>query len=473
MMVAAFPVSTGMDWFPITKHQTDPQRSKRSQWPVCGKLLFFYVTFLGTMMANQFFRHRILVHTMIVDVEVGVGRRLTVHSAGGHKPRIRYFVLDDPRITRMDIREKVLSGTNATWIHPWGQRFRDEYAAWEIRFLQALEGHADRTFDVGIADYFVLPLPVGGIMTYGNQKDLRSAIQTIAKHPIFQAYNDRFVLISLIEFVFHPGHKEQQAFQATGWCRKYYGVLKNITVVKDIDLFAWHSFRTQFPSNDWGPPESDEISFTRRGWSLGFSGAASDPTMDLVIPTYESFVKRKYEIFYHTTMESSLFNSTIYRHAPILHGDGLPRPSSIGFDIPEEDWKKHFGDSKYCLVVRGDNPTSRALWRTIRQGCIPIIVSNALPFYGPSMKTQMDMRRYSIFIREQEFAADPAGTLRRAINLPEANLRAKINELALFQRMIIVDHPDSLFVPSFGLETLASWRDHEKPNVSIKPAISR
>lgn len=393
--------------------------------------------------------------------------------AGQGNKVIRYYVLDQPNITRMDIRQNVLSGANPTWPFRWGLRFRDEYAPWEVRFLQALESHPARTYNVEEADYFLLPMPVGGILTFGTQTDLQSAMAAIMADPIFQQYNEKFVIISLIEFMF-LSEKKYQAFSVSGWSDQYLQALQNVTVVKDIDLFGWYAYTSSHTKqpHDWGVPPSDrEISFTKHTWSLSYSGAASDPTLDLNIPTYEAFVNRTYNVFYHTLEGTSLNNSTIYRHAPVLHAQDFTQPSSVGFDITASEWKQRFRDSKYCLAIRGDNPASRSLWRSIRKGCLPVIVSDTLPYYNPCMRSQIAMSDYAIFIPEQVFILDPAGSINRAINLTEAKLRKKLRGLALMQRMIALDHPQSIFVEAFSRETIASWNEdyHDFPELDFYP----
>ena len=131
--------------------------------------------------------------------------------------------------------------------------------------------------------------------------------------------------------------------------------------------------------------------------------------------------------------------------------------SSVGFDIDPAEWKRRFADSKFCLVVRGDNPGSRALLRAIRVGCLPVVASNLYPRYAPSLKHTLDMSEYTILIDEEALLADPWGTLHRLYySLTEAEVKRKMRNLSYAQRVVFPDHPDSLFVPAFVKEAWES-----------------
>jgi hypothetical protein len=209
-----------------------------------------------------------------------------------------------------------------------------------------------RTYDPHHADYYLLPLPVGGILTYGNVQDLQSAMTALAQDPIFQRYQEKFVLICLIEFLFLP-EKKQSAAAVSGWSDPYLQLLENITVVKELDLFGRYAATSspRFQPHDWEiPPINREISLVAKTWSLSYNAASDGTSLDLTVVDddyYATFVNRTYHIFYHTTTQTSLFNSTWYRHAPVLVADQLTQPSSVGYDILASEWKRRFRDAKF------------------------------------------------------------------------------------------------------------------------------
>ena len=157
-------------------------------------------------------------------------------------------------------------------------------------------------------------------------------------------------------------------------------------------------------------------------------------------------------IFYQSRREGSWFNATIYRHAPITNitnSTGLFPKSSIGFGLESEDWFRQYRDSKFCLVVRGDNPMTHSHWRAIRNGCIPVIASDSLPIYSPLFKSTMNVLDYAIFVGESELVENPEGALLKLTTMSVTDIETKIRHLDFAQRVIFTDHPNSLFVPAF------------------------
>ena len=80
--------------------------------------------------------------------------------------------------------------------------------------------------------------------------------------------------------------------------------------------------------------------------------------------------------------------NAIYWHAPITNVTtrmgNLPK-SKINFGVNlRNEWAKgkEYTDSKFCLNITGDSPHSHTNQRSIRVGCIPVIVADSLPVYS-------------------------------------------------------------------------------------------
>jgi hypothetical protein len=125
--------------------------------------------------------------------------------------------------------------------------------------------------------------------------------------------------------------------------------------------------------------------------------------------------------------------------------------------------------SKFCLVIRGDTPHSHSLFAAVKAGCIPVIISDWYLFYAPPFPATLNMWDFSIFLSEQEFMQHPQAVLASLQDLPDNVIQAKLEALEWAQRIMLLDHPESLFVPAFVQEALASFarpRSELLPNVN-------
>ena len=371
----------------------------------------------------------------------------------------RYYIYDDHNMTRTDIREKVKQGNGWTWKFRWGTRFK-EYSMWEIRYLEALEKHPFRSYNASEADFILIPIPFGSLLTMASNIDTQLALDALYSEPLFRSNPDKHVAFTFIECIFE--HEKVGIFQSySGLTWAYYEKLKNITLVKDFDTHSWYRLKqtkSQLDKGGWnaGPPFPP---MTQHGWSFSLAGAASDPEHALAELSVEKFQNKTFHYFYHTTLAKSANNSTQFRHAPVQSDvvASLVQPSSVGYDIPFEQWTREFSDSKFCLTIRGDKPYSHSLWRSIKNGCIPVVVSDVLPYFSPIFRSQLHMSDYAIIVNESDLLADPAGTLNNAtMNLPMEELVRLIKGVNLVQRLIVPNHPASLFVEAFCRETVAS-----------------
>ena len=218
----------------------------------------------------------------------------------------------------------------------------------------------------------------------------------------------------------------------------------------------------------------------------------ADISAPLQIPTIEKYIMKtstststatdvnnnddpdSYFIFYRTRTFPSRFNSTIYRLAPLNDIDSVKYPifdkqhSSIGYDLPHDIWVQHMSKSKFCLAIRGDTPHTHALIRSLRAGCIPVVISDLLPLFSSSFPNIISMDEYCIIIPEKEFISNPTSTLLELNNLPKEYIQSKLDGVKLAQRMLFPDHPNSLFVQAFLQQTLyANSKERQWWNDSV------
>ena len=133
--------------------------------------------------------------------------------------------------------------------------------------------------------------------------------------------------------------------------------------------------------------------------------------------------------------------------------------SSIGYGLPPDEWLREFSSSKFCAAIRGDTPHTHALLNAVKVGCIPVVISDFYPMYAPSFPSTLKMEDYCVFIPEDDFIRDPAKELLRLMDLSEGAIRRKLEGLAFAQKVVLNDHPESLFVQAFLKESLFAYEN--------------
>lgn len=225
---------------------------------------------------------------------------------------------------------------------------------------------------------------------------------------------------------------------------KWYPRLENVTLADYKDRYASQYLANQNPSyaKTWTPYSN----VTR---SMFVVGQGIEDLFPLQRASLQRFQQSRFFLFYRTRPRGSQHNSTIFRHAPLHLDQELLAPSSIGNDLPFAVWKEHLLGARFCLIIRGDDPTSHALLRTLRAGCIPVVISDFFQEIGGPLPLTLHMNDFCIFIPEEEFISDPLDSLLKLRSLPDPELQSKIAGVNFAQQVMFPEHPNSLFVPAF------------------------
>ena len=355
---------------------------------------------------------------------------------------IRYYLYDHPNMT--NIGGEGLGTRLRFWEN---HKLEVEY---DDQVLTDLQSSPLRTTDPEQADIFIPLLNLGRIAV--TTQDF-SPVKYVLEHEYFRKSQGRnYVFLCTCFLLFRR--------DTYGYfnLKDYYPALYNITVVQTFDGTAiynefHHSKNGTKP--DWGP--FNEIvgyvePVTRKGVSISLP--TPNDNLGLALASREKFDNSPNFIFYHTRTRGSVNNSTIFRHAPVIsiNNETFPK-SSIGWGLGAEDWDREFKSSKFCPVIRGDSPHTHAFMRSIRVGCIPVIISNPVPIHSPILKSSIHMSDYAIILDEEVFINNPHKALLKLKDIPEEHIDIKLKHLAFAQRVLFSDHPQSLFIPAFIKET--------------------
>ena len=362
-------------------------------------------------------------------------------------PLPRYYVYEDDRFVA-----EITPPDQDRWKEERERmRYRYEgFAESEEHIIRTLANHSLRTRDAEEADLFFVPISLTRhLIDRRHGHNVAEVLFALYNQTYFQSYQGHrhFMILQLANMW---SWEHMQLYKGrTLRISHQYRKLWNVTIGKVFDQEGCDEAKTKglLEDSDFKTMMLDcAVAMSRSSFSLNFIPLPSFP---FIRASVEKFQNSSWDFFYYSRVEPSMFNSTPYRHA--LFNDTVKNAlpgSSIGIRIRPYLWMEHFVSSRFCLVIRGDNPVSRSHLRAVKVGCIPVIVSNLLEYYAPIFKSLIKVSDYSIMVDEDEFLADPVATLMKVKNMSEEVLCEKVEYLKLAQRLLIPDAPESLFVPA-------------------------
>ena len=402
---------------------------------------------------------------------------------------LRFYMYSDPNITRDDIHNRVFTIRTK-------QKARTMFmsdARAEIDIIRTLAAHPLRTSDPKNASIFVIPISSAAHIVRREKRSWRNAITFLTETPLFRhTGGNRHFMVSLSQQAFDYGSIKYSRF--FGMDLQMYARLQNITVARESDPFESVAMAERGEGGDFAQLFREKAPVTSHAFSIGLMMCMNNAShsnrgrghnaLQYQPATYDKFEKSSNFLFYQTRQEGSCSNSTIYRHVlvnatmndknnnsnnnnissstsfvpfnndhhnstAVISSGRLPR-SIIGIgDLQADEWAASFSDSKFCLAVRGDTPHTHALLRAVQVGCIPVVVSEYYERYSPTFRSLVRMDDYVVMVDEHRFVEDPIGTLvSDLVGLSEESIRTKLEGLRYAQRIMLMDHPESLFVPA-------------------------
>ena len=166
-------------------------------------------------------------------------------------------------------------------------------------------------------------------------------------------------------------------------------------------------------------------------------------------PNYEDWKNRKYLLWYHTPNREGHNGSTKIRHLPINKKELFE--GNLSFGIPPEEWQSGWEISKFCFVIRGDDPGSHAFYHAIVSGSIPVIISDLFPITTLPFSDIINLEDFCVIFKEKDFLENPEKITPFLKTLSVDNIKNKLNNLINIQKMLLYKHPETI-VPELFLE---------------------
>jgi hypothetical protein len=85
---------------------------------------------------------------------------------------------------------------------------------------------------------------------------------------------------------------------------------------------------------------------------------------------------------------------------------------------PKDLMVERIVSSKFCLVIRGDDPTIPLPLASRQSGLHPVVVSDHFHKIAQSFRSSLDMRDFCIFVDEEEFINNPQEKLAALQDIP-------------------------------------------------------
>jgi len=109
--------------------------------------------------------------------------------------------------------------------------------------------------------------------------------------------------------------------------------------------------------------------------------------------------------------------------------------------------------SDFCLVPKGDTPTSSRLYSAVACGCVPLVLSDQIRPHLPFAR-RVRFGEFVTFVRERLFGADPLGTVWNVTERLRPSLGALRTAMEVAAPDLLYDAP----APRVAENMLEEWR---------------
>lgn len=359
-------------------------QATRSTFVLLALLNVFVLVWKTSILVQESLRSELEIRPVgVADNVVEVDGRRSFHSIERdlETSTTSFYLYDDPIMKQNQTKHVV---KKMVW-----KRYRDEIV-YDLKALATIQTSPLRSMSPNNADIYIAPIPVGQILASKTLR-IQDAIKALINHDIFKRTHGNNHLIVSSTFVTF----RRETILSVKSLAQYYGKLRNVTIASSQDevlsMEACRHAQAFVGSYEFYGEESGKIcdweansqqTVVDRFASVGLGDASED--FPIVEATLTNFQTAKTFIFYRTRKDDEFVNnSTVFRNRIIENADVADFPDSvIGFSEPDrQKWLKEYTSSQFCLVLRGDTPNSHALFRSVRAGCIPVIVSDTYPIY--------------------------------------------------------------------------------------------
>ena len=268
-------------------------------------------------------------------------------------------------------------------------RYKDEIL-YDEKALSALLQSPLRSSSPDNVTFFIVPTPVGKVIASKTLR-IQDAMNALVNHEIFKRTKGNNHLILSSAFV---TFRRETIFSVKALAQ-YYGKLRNVTIASSHDealaisscdyaksFVGGYEFFQHGNGKICDQSRQAPMAVVDRYASIGLGDSSED--FPIVQASMTKFQLSEYSFFYRSREgDDFMNNSTVFRNRILGNiSENRLQDAAIGYSEPDRrKWIHEYTSSKFCLVLRGDSPNSHALFRSVRAGCIPCIISDTYPIY--------------------------------------------------------------------------------------------
>jgi len=322
-----------------------------------------------------------------------------------------------------------------------------------------LQTHPSRVSDPDQAQWFVVPFDFDRNEAVGKCHDVsaadrvKKALDLLESDKHFEATKGANYFMVAMRWRIYPGWPNQDAAYFPPDRR---GLLQNMAVGQYMD----YHLRLSDTVYGFDAVGLNETSWWRQGY---------DWRCTVVFPVQSATGLWQPDESFETWNQRS--NILFFRgHGPqqCMHGAEELRTKAADLKgvIPNsilenthadsfESYVKEITSSKFCLVMRCDDPQTSRFVDSLAAGCIPIFISDGLDLAAKPFSAQINYDAFSVSIPESLWKSDAVAAAHFAYNWPEARIKQMQSALMEARRHLLWSHPES-DVSSYALQELAS-----------------
>mmetsp|Transcript_66553 Transcript_66553/g.124168 ORF Transcript_66553/g.124168 Transcript_66553/m.124168 type:complete len:496 (+) Transcript_66553:132-1619(+) len=313
--------------------------------------------------------------------------------------------------------------------------------------LEQLEVHKSRAEDPNKAQWFIVPFDfdrnqaVGSCNGTSSEMRVTRALDALESSPHFKHMSGKNHLMLAMRWRIFPGWPDQSADYFPPTRR---GLLQHMVVGQYMD------YHLRLQDKVWGfnAVGLNETSWWRQGY---------DWRCTLVLPVqsasglwkpdqpFNAWNSRTNVLFFrgHGSQQCMHGAEDLRKKAASLQGI---IPNSI-FDNKHADtfeqYVQEITSSKFCLVMRCDDPQTSRFVDALAAGCIPVIVSDGMGLAAMPFHTQINYDAFTITIPETMWNYDTVAAAHFAYNWPEAKMRQMHSAMQEARQHLLWNHPSS------------------------------